>query len=288
MRAAVAVWMVMVVVALGGVLAGCSGEPKRQLRMNLPVGSSYELSLRSNRDVSLTTEDKKLNDVTGTFGMRMVLKIQSIYENGDYLASVRISNIDRSVFWKNFEPKVIGAAFSVRISPLGEVVELIGTDAMRESIRVSLPNPPEIDPSRAPGTPEEVVMAAVSDARLREPMEFVLRVWPSVPVGPGDTWQSGPTFDAEIDAKLTRTFTLQSWDPAVVTVSFVSEYAAAGTMTDFALNGSGSGEIRISPVEGVAKSARATRTLNGTIRTAAGELATMSSNDTLQVDFVPR
>lgn len=277
---------VLAVVCAG--LAACNSEPKRQLRMNLAPGSSYELGIRSDAEFVLTSPDGKEFKSNNSSEMRLLLRIASVYENGDVLASAMIMNVVPPIFWRQYGSIVAGAEFSARISPLGEVLDLVGTNEMRDGIRSELTNPPASDSIEMPRTPEEHVMAAMSDDHLRSPIEAALRVWPSVPVSPGDTWETGPVYEPDADTYLSRKFTLKSWDPQTVTVSFVAEIAPAERKAGHRFSGTGEGEVRFSPVDGLLKTSRSSRSFSGTFDSEKPSGNQISGTGSTQVDFVPR
>jgi len=272
----------IVVATLIVTLSACSGGPKRQLRMNLPPGSAYELSFRSHVDLTMGKSGGGERP-SGSFDSttRLLCRVASIYENGDMLANITIEEIGTTLALAPRIRSLAGAEFSARISPLGEVVEVMGTSEMRDALRAK-------SSKGEVASVENYISTQLSDDQLRLPLEFALWVWPAVPVSVDDVWESGQIYDPTNDVYINRTFKLEVWDPAMVTVSFELTMSPADRQPGMHFSGSGSGEIRMSPIEGTIKSARYTRTYSGMATPSPDGPIQIDGQGTYQIEFVPR
>ena len=277
----------LTVVLLAVALAGCGGGPKRQLRMNLPPGSSFELTTRSDNllESEIGGEDLSMSIRTEA---RLLFRIASVYENGDVLANVTIRKVEPSFLWAGLGHVVEGEEFGARISPIGAVVDLVGTGELRDRLRAKVPGAPARDDVDLARTPEEHLIMAMSDDSLRAPIELALRVWPAVPVSRGDTWESEPVYEVETDTYTTRKFTLKAWEPTLVTVSFESTSVPAQRRKGISFSGTGKGELRIAPVEGLVKSLQSSSAMTGTNNVDDPNSIKMSRTGSYHADIVPR
>jgi hypothetical protein len=237
--------MLMLAVSLGALASSCGSQSKSSLLMNLAPSTQYRLSIRT--DGTFSVEDNQ-DAKPRAFSRELVYlcRVMSVYDNGDVGVALTVEKAKLLVISDMYA----GSTFSARVSPAGEIVELAGTDAVRAHVQSSIQD--RKGSSNVFERPEALIVQISDEAILAE-LNTVFSIWPSTPVAQGDSWTRPPIFDPTSKTYEHTKFRLMSVHASNARIEFSSEHRLAeGTESESV--GSSSGEIHVSPTQGVLRS----------------------------------
>lgn len=273
-------------VACAALIPACSPKPKQALRLNLEPGRSYTLSFRTVANSITTYPDGTTKPLRGRIELRLALLAESTTPEGD---TVLLVDPEKAAFpWlynvinKPFE----AASFRMNVSPTGHISGFTGTDEMRTSVRKALAATPP-----AEGSPftNDMLLAVVSDEALTALLQPILGIWPSIPVTTGDEWTRDEIFDPIGDTLETTTFTLESTEGGVATLSMNSIISSAGKDKNKTVSGKSTGEVRAMTMDGTIRAYRSEQTLEGTMTDpATSTTSTFTSTSETQAELTAR
>lgn len=179
-----------------------------------------------------------------------------------------------------------GKSFSVRLTPLGEVVDIKGVDDVLASIRDSQ----NAMMAQMPGG-GDLIEGIVSEEAIRESIENVFGFYRAKPVAVGDTWtESTATKSGGMPFTSETTFTVTSREAGILTIATStvvepsSDTKTMGMMeVEFSIAGDGEGTVEVEEATGWIMSGKHTLDLKGDMSFSGGGAPGASSPMTVQV-----
>lgn len=243
-------------------LIACSQPPKQSLHLNLTTGRSYILTISTQAEGTFTPPDGSSVLMDGSSEFRFVLTPEGTTDEGHTVILVEPEKAIFGLFFNQISEAFSSYSFRLHASPTGRITGFAGTDELRESVREALVNKPAPDHSMPVGV--DILMTAISDEALTSLFQPLLAVWPSIPVTTGDTWERDDIYHPSSATLEKSTFKLDSMSGSEAKISMTSTLAPTGRDPMKDIRGTGSGEIRVSTMDGTIRRYESKQTLEGT------------------------
>ncbi len=268
----------MIAIGVCLTLASC-GEiegPKRLLRLNLDPKDTLILYIRGDNEILFG--DGPL-DLGGPFEATYRWDVLSVDAEGNIDFDVSVKSAEYFGFMEPLGHALENVTFKVRMAADGEILGFDGTDEMRTEVSTSLIFP-FIEKQKENGLSVEDYnktteswkrnsLTHIQDEALHGLFEPLFRVWPAIPVAPGDRWtlERIPTFLPIPGGSLfaTTEFEMTSWEEEEVTLTVQAVLQTLDADEANKLSGATHGTIVLDAAGGFLKSASMTREATGSI-----------------------
>ena len=269
-RRLVASTMIAIGVCLTLGSCGDTKGTKRLLHLKLDPKDAFILYIRGENEILIG--DSPL-DLGGPFEATYRWDVLSVDPEGNIEFDVTVKSAEYSMFMRSLGPALNNAAFKVRMAADGEILGFDGTDKMRAEVSTRLTFP-LIEQRKENGlsaedyklrieTSKRVSLAHIQDEALRGLFEPLFRVWPAIPVAPGDRWtlERMPTYLPIPEGSLfaTTEFEVTSWEDGEVTLTAHADLQTLDADQANKLSGDTHGTIILDATGGFLKSASMTR-----------------------------
>ena len=275
-RALVAVALIAISLCLTLVSCGGAEDPKRLLQLKLYPKDAFILYVSGETDIII---GDIIPNLGGPFEVTYRWDVLSVDPEGNIEFKVSVKSASFSVFMRPLGRAFEDTTFKLRMAADGEILGFEGTDEMRTQVAANLKFPlieqrKKADPSsedyiKTIESAKQGVLAHIQDEALRGLFEPLFRVWPAIPVAPGDEWTleqistylhvpNGGSF-------VTTEFEVTSWNDGEVTLSTQGVLQTPDTDEANSMSGTTHGTIILDAIGGFLKSASLKRAVKGRV-----------------------
>jgi len=267
-RGLVASALIAIGVCLTLVSCGDTKDPKRLLQLKLYPKDAFILYIDGENEIFIGDITENLG---GPFEVTFRWDVLSVDPEGNIDCNVSVKSAVYPMFLSPLGPALENSTFKVRIAPDGEILGVDGTDEMRENVIENLKIPwlkksegvSDEEHDAVIADTKQLVISHLSDEALRGLFEPLFRVWPTIPVTPGDRWtlERIPTYlpIPNGGSFATTEFEVTSWEEGEVTLRMQGILQTLDTDEANKLSGSAHGTIILDAIGGFLKSASLNR-----------------------------
>ena len=281
-RGLVACTILAIGVCLTLVSCGDTQGPKRLLHLKLDPKDAFILYISGENEILINDSPY---DWGGPFEATYRWDVLSIDPEGNIEFNVSVKSALYPMLLSPLGYAFQNSTFKVRMAADGEILGFDGTDKMRTEVSTSLTFP-RIEQQKKNGLSSEDYetaletwkrnsLAHIQDEALRGLFEPLFRVWPAIPVAPGDRWtlERIPTYLPVCveGAFATTEFEVSSWEDGEVTLTTHSILQTLETDEANKFSGSTHGTIILDAIGGFLKSASLITEAKGNITLPSGD-----------------
>lgn len=261
-----------------------SGE-KVQLGLNLEAGKTYRLMTNTSQEISQTIGGQS-QDMTQTIGMGLKHTVESVDESGTATIDVIYEkvkyeqngplgrttydsddpNADVPLMAKGFAA-LVDNGFKMMTNNKGEITDIQGVSQMLQKMVDGL----GVSGAQAAQIESSLKMQ-FGDEALKQSMENTMAVYPSRPVGVGDSWTKTMEVNSGFPIKTTNTWTVKDIKDGVVYLNVVSKVSSAdagmevaGMNVKYNLSGTQGGSIEMDQTTGWIKKSNLKQDISGRV-----------------------
>lgn len=286
--------VVLVLLLAVSLLASCGGkkaEGKVELRLRLQEGKAYSTRMVADQTITQTAQGQEIK-VTQTIGMGYTFDVKKVESDGATLVQVTYD----SALYKQDSPAgkveydsanppaqvpdaaigfaaLVGQGFSMKLSALGEVLDVQGTDELIQHMLDQLGLPA----GEARDSVETSLKTQFGTEGMKETMEKAMAVYPEKPVGVGDSWTKKMTLTAGVPIIVDNTWTVKSIQNGVISLDVRSKVEPnpdaapmeiSGMTIAYKVSGTQTGTMTIDQATGWTQSGKMTQDLSGDVTVA--------------------
>jgi hypothetical protein len=270
------------------------GENNLLLRMKLQKGQTYLLQSKNQTNISQTINGSEIRiaqnmtatmkcqilDVDSLSSATMKITYSSIKFQQDGSTGKIEYDSDRSAPdsqpGTNVLAALVGAGFTIKVSPTGQILDIQGIDAMMEAVLQKMGSGKDIE------TLKENLKKQYGDTAIKEMSQQFMLDFPREPIGLGEGWTAKTSISKGIYADLETTYTLRErkngtafFDiSAVITPNAVREPVDFGLFKmRYLLSGKQEGTVQIAEADGFSSSGQTKQQFSGEIEISNSKTA---------------
>lgn len=284
--------VVGILALVAGMLLSCGGGIKKlDLQLRLEQGKTYGTKMVADQTITQTIQGQT-QDIQQTIGMAYTYKVTKVESDGSALVDAvyewilysQDGPMGKSEYDSSKPPATIpdaavgyaallGQGFSMKLTPLGEVADIQGVDAMLSSILDAL-NVPE---GSARDAVQETLEAQFGEEALAESFEKATAIYPDKSLSAGDSWSKRLTLATGMPMIIDNTWTLKSRKDGVAFVDVKSTIAPnpdaepleiSGMSVSYEVSGDQTGTLELDEATGWPLRSHMTQNLSGQISAA--------------------
>ena len=233
-RLFVAVILVLIAVMLFS--CGSGGSKNLDLRLRLEQGKSYGMKMVADQTITQTIQGQT-QDVKQTIGMAYTYDVKKVESDGSALVDVTYDWVlysqdgpmGKSEYDSSNPPAsipdaavgyaaLLGQGFSMKITPLGEVADIQGIDALLSHVLDTL----NVPAGSARDAIQDSLESQFGEEAMKESFEKATAIYPEKPVALGDSWSKKLVLAMGMPMIVDSTWTLKSRKDGVALVDVKS------------------------------------------------------------------
>ena len=281
-RALVAAALIAISLCLTLVSCGGAEDPKRLLQLKLYPKDAFILYVSGETDIII---GDIIPNLGGPFEVTYRWDVLSVDPEGNIEFKVSVKSASFSMFMRPLGRAFEDTTFKLRMAADGEILGFEGTDEMRTEASAKLIFPfielekksglSNEDYLKAIETAKQDTLARITDESLRGMFEPLFRVWPTIPVAPGDKWTQDristhlPVPNGNSFA--TTKFEVTSWKEGEATLDMQGTLNTPDTDEANKLSGTTQGTFILDALGGFLKRASITKEVKGSVTLVSGE-----------------
>lgn len=260
-------------------LSACSS--KSALQLKLEEGDSRYLHMEAKRYMTMSVMGTEM-DMGQEETLVYKFEVQNVAPDGESTVKVTYDDISIHMDLPMMErmpaapsdmfawlEEVKGKSFTIRLTPLGKVVEIDGADEILDTLAESV----QRETAGFPGGGSQMFENIFSDEAIREAIEGVLNIYRLHPVGVGDAWTVVTTRSVGMPLTSETTYTVAERKAGSLTLNMSvvikpneGATAAFGPMEmEYAISGTGTGTLEVDEATGWIRSGEYTLDIDGEV-----------------------
>lgn len=267
-----------------------ASESKRRLAFKVHPQDSFMLFFTGTQSLTLHSDSAEARPMQADIKLVYEFGVESIAKDGNIWFNIKVKQAKMPWFQASLGKALKGKSFLLQMTPDGQVVDFLGTDKMRQQVFGALDIPYEflssIGETDAIGQLAASLMEEISDDSLRAKFETVFRIWPDIPVSPGDSWQRDDIVIPSDSVNDSTIFMVDSWKDGIATISTVTTLTPNNLDPAKNLEGSVYGELKIKTMTGFPVKFSYTKKLEGSVRQSNQRDIGLTIIDDITVEFL--
>jgi len=260
-------------------------EPPINLRLHFTKGEAHQMNVTLDQTIGQTIQGRH-QETRQTIGVVYTFAVEDVDAHGVATLSVHYDSVSfhaktpaGTVDYDSSQPPgmvppmasglaaLVGQGYSLKTSPEGKVIQVIGLEDLLKSVLGKL-NVPE-GPARAAA--EKALRQQINEQNMRANLQSIFAPFPDGPVTTGQSWSRKSEVSLGFPLVIQTTYTLRSHQDGVATVDLTGNSStAANAIVDlgqmkmtYDLHGSMKGSLQIAESNGWIQQSQTDQSLTG-------------------------